>query len=243
MGEILIAGHGLDADHDLPRAEIHRIPAGARVRPAHPRGRPAGAPRQGGHADDGRPDHLRRDLRPLPGALRTRRLQPRRLRRRDRLRRARLRRRLHQDHQTALARPLRPLQAARPAGPRARPLVGRAPLGRPRTAPLHPDRRRQHLPRPGPLLRARLPGHRRHLQRGQPDRRPRRPRRRLLRDRPPHLHRDRLRRQRPEGPGAALAAAWSAPASDSSGTTPSRPRSSWGTPARSASAGRSGRWR
>ena len=37
--------------------------------------------------------------------------------------------------------------------------------------------------------------------------------------------------------------AWSAPASASSGSTPSRPRSSWATPARSASAARSARWR
>jgi phospho-N-acetylmuramoyl-pentapeptide-transferase len=66
--------HGLDADLHLPRAEIHRIPARARVRAAHPRGRPAGAPRQGGDADDGRADHLRLDLRPVPGALRPRRL-------------------------------------------------------------------------------------------------------------------------------------------------------------------------
>ena len=59
--------HGLDADLHLPRAEIHRIPAGARVRPAHPRGRAGRAPHQGGDADDGRADHLRGDLRPLPG--------------------------------------------------------------------------------------------------------------------------------------------------------------------------------
>ena len=31
-------GHGGDADHDLPRAEVHRAPARARVRPADPRG-------------------------------------------------------------------------------------------------------------------------------------------------------------------------------------------------------------
>ena len=120
------------------------------------------------------------------------------------LRRARLRRRLHQDRQTPLARPLGPLEAARPAVPRARPLVGRPPRGRPRADPLLPDRRRQHRPRPGPLLRPRLPRHRRHLERRQPHRRPRRPRRRLLRDRPPRLHGDRLRHQRAAEPGAAL---------------------------------------
>ena len=160
-----------------------------------------------------------------------------------RLRGAGLRRRLHQDHQTALARALRALQAARPAGPRLRPLVGRPPLGRARTAALLPDRRRQRLPRPGPLLRARLPGHRRHLERGQPDRRPRRPRRRLLRDRPAHLHGDRLRRLRPAGPGAArllpgrrlhrIPLVQRLPGLDLHG----------GHRLASASAGRSGRWR
>ena len=130
--------------------------------------------------------------------------EPGRLRRRHGLRRARLRRRLHQDRQTPLARPLRPLEAARPAAPGARPLVGRPPRGRARADPLLPDRRRQHRPRPGPLLRPRLPRHRRHLQRGQPHRRPRRPRRRLLRDRPARLHGDRLRRQRAAEPRPAL---------------------------------------
>ena len=41
-------------------------------------------------------------------------------------------------------------------------------------------------------------------QRRQPHRRPRRPRRRLLRDRPARLHGDHLRHQRAAGPGAAL---------------------------------------
>ena len=60
--------HGGDADHDLPRPEVHRLPAGARVRPADPRGGAAGAPRQGGHADDGRADHLPGDRRPVSGS-------------------------------------------------------------------------------------------------------------------------------------------------------------------------------
>ena len=130
--------------------------------------------------------------------------EPRRLRRRPRLRGARLRRRLHQDRQAPLARPLGALEAARPAAARARPLVGRPPRGRARADPLLPHLRRQPRPRPGPLLRPRLPRHRRRLQRGQPHRRPRRPRRRLLRDRPARLHGDRLRHQRAAEPGAAL---------------------------------------
>ena len=124
-----------------------------------------------------------------------------------------------------------------------RPLVGRPPRGRARADPLLPHRRRQPRPRPGPLLRPRLPRHRRHLQRGQPHRRPRRPRRRLLRDRPARLHGD-----LPSSPTSSRTwrcspPAWSAPASASSGSTPSRPRSSWGTPARSGSAARSARSR
>ncbi len=50
--------------------EFLRVP---RVRAAHPRGRPAGAPHQGGHADHGRADRLRLDLRALPRPLRPRR--------------------------------------------------------------------------------------------------------------------------------------------------------------------------
>ena len=38
---------GGDADLHLPRPEVHRVPAGAGVRPADPRGGAAGAPRQG----------------------------------------------------------------------------------------------------------------------------------------------------------------------------------------------------
>ena len=49
----------------LPEPEVHRVPARARVRPAHPRGRPGGPPPEGGHADDGRRDHL-------PGGRRSR---------------------------------------------------------------------------------------------------------------------------------------------------------------------------
>ena len=48
---------------------------------------------------------------------------------------------------------------------------------------------------------------------------------------------------RPARPRAARAAAWSAPASASCGSTRSRRRSSWATPARSGSAGRSPGWR
>ena len=101
--------------------------------------------------------------------------EPRGLRRRARVRRARLRRRLHQGHQAALARPLRALEAARPDRPGAGPLVGGDRAGRPRPAR---SRSRifdaQHLHRPGALRAAGLPRHRRRVERGQPDRRPRR---------------------------------------------------------------------
>ena len=48
MGEVLIARHGVAAHLHLPVAEVHRVPARARVRPAHPRGGARGPPRQGG---------------------------------------------------------------------------------------------------------------------------------------------------------------------------------------------------
>ena len=48
-------GHRLAAALHVPRAEVHRVPAREGVRPAHPRGGARGAPRQGRHADDGRP--------------------------------------------------------------------------------------------------------------------------------------------------------------------------------------------
>ena len=73
MGEVLIAGMAamLICIFLGPKfIEYLRVQG---VRPAHPRGRAAGAPRQGRHADDGRADRLRLDLRPLPGPLRPRR--------------------------------------------------------------------------------------------------------------------------------------------------------------------------
>ena len=50
----------------LPLAELHRVHARPPVRPAHPRGGAGRAPRQGGHADDGRDHHLHRDLGAVP---------------------------------------------------------------------------------------------------------------------------------------------------------------------------------
>ena len=54
MGEILIAGTASLLICIFLGAEVHLVPARARVRPAHPRGGAGGAPHQGGHADDGR---------------------------------------------------------------------------------------------------------------------------------------------------------------------------------------------
>ncbi len=138
---------GGDADHDLPRAEVHREAARARVRPADPGGGAGGASLQGGHADDGRADHLRRDRDPLPGAQRPRHREPLRVRRRPRQRRDRVRRRLHQDHQAPLPRALGALEALVPDRPRGRPLVGRVPGGRSRSEPADPDLRRRDLSR------------------------------------------------------------------------------------------------
>ena len=52
--------HGRPADLHLPEPQVHRVPAPARVRPADPRGRSPGTPRQGRHAHDGRADHVPR---------------------------------------------------------------------------------------------------------------------------------------------------------------------------------------
>ena len=60
--------YGLAAHLHLPLAQVHRVPAAPRVRPADPRGGAAGAPREGGNADDGRADHLHRDRRAVPHA-------------------------------------------------------------------------------------------------------------------------------------------------------------------------------
>ena len=95
---------------------------------------------------------------------------------------------------------------------------------------------------PVALFRARLLRHLRRHERRQPDRRPRRPRAGscaivLLTYTGDHLHHG-----RPAEP-ALFSSAWSAPASASSGSTPSRPRSSWATPAHSAWGARSARSR
>ena len=95
------------ADLHLPEPEVHRVPAPARVRPAHPRGRARGPPQKAGTPTMGgviiflavaiavlHPHRLRLAL-------------VRGVRRRARLRAARLRRRLHQDRQATLARSAR----------------------------------------------------------------------------------------------------------------------------------------
>ena len=112
-GAILIAGMAAMLITIFLGPKFIEKPARARVRPADPRGGPAGTSHEGGHPDDGRADHLRGDLGPLPRPLRPRHREPGGLRRRARQRRDRLRRRLHQDHQAAFARALGALEAAR----------------------------------------------------------------------------------------------------------------------------------
>ena len=58
MGRDPVRRHRRAADLHLPEPEVHRVPAQARVRPAHPRGRARGPPAEGRHADDGRRAHL-----------------------------------------------------------------------------------------------------------------------------------------------------------------------------------------
>ena len=80
---------GVASDLRLPLAQVHLVPAQPGVRSAHPRGGPAGAPRQGGDADDGRDHHLHRHRGAVPAADRPRSAVGRRLRRRARVRPAR----------------------------------------------------------------------------------------------------------------------------------------------------------
>ena len=94
-------GDGLAAHLHLPRAEVHRLAARARVRPAHPRGGARGPPREGGHADDGRPRDLPRGRGAVPDPQRLPRGQPGGVRHGARHRRARLRRRLAKIAQEA----------------------------------------------------------------------------------------------------------------------------------------------
>ena len=136
-------GHRLAAHLHLPLAQVHRVPARARVRPADPRGGPAGAPREGGDADDGRDHHLHRDLGAVPAAHRARRAVGRRDRRGARLRRAGLRRRLHEAGQEALARAAGALEAADHVRDRGRAVADRDALGRP-AGHAEPARDRRH---------------------------------------------------------------------------------------------------
>ena len=196
-------GDGGDADHDLPRPEVHRVPAREGVRAADPRGGPAGAPREGGHPDDGRADPVPGDRDPLSRPLRARHAEPRGARRRARRRGAGVRRRLDQGHPAPLAGPVGALQAAGADRPRGRALVRRHRGGRARPGAALAHLRHRARRRPGPLPGVRLPGDRGRLERRQPHRRARRPRRGLVRDRPAGLHGDHDH-DRPGGAGAAL---------------------------------------
>ena len=115
--------HRLAADLHLPLAQVHLVPAAPGVRPADPRGGPAGAPRQGGHADDGRDHHLHRDRGAVPAADGLRPAVGRRVRGGRGLRAARLRRRLRQGRAAALARPARAHEADRDGADRRRPVA------------------------------------------------------------------------------------------------------------------------
>ena len=157
-------------------------------------------------------------------------------------RRARLRRRLDQDHQAALARRVGPhkllVQAviaigALVRGHRARAdLAGHAALARSST------RRSTSASFYPVLIFLVLAG--RH-QRREPHRRPRRAGRRLRRDRAAGLHGDDVHHAGQAGPGAALRLPRRRLRRASSGSTRSRRRSSWATPARWGWAARSPR--
>ena len=236
-------GHRGAAHLHLPVAALHRRPAQPRVRPEHPRGGARGPPREGRHPDDGRDHHLPRDRGAVPDPV--------------------------SDYDwrsvgvfgaavacalLGFADDYTKIVRRRSLGLRARTKLlvtiaislglwwvatQKAGLQRHAAPALG---RRHHRPR-RLLPAAHLPRRGGDDQRGQPDRRPRRPRRRAA------------RRSScwptsgsPSSPAASAtwrccARAWSAPASASCGSTPSRPRSSWATPARWGWAGRSPAWR
>ncbi len=95
---------------------------------------------------------------------------------------------------------------------------------------------------PVAVRRLHLPGDRRRLERRQPHRRTRRAGRGLVRDRVPRLHRDHDHERSGE-PGDPLRLPGRRVGRASSGSTPSRPRSSWATPARWGWGARSARSR
>ncbi len=71
MVEVLLAGVLGDGDLDRSRARSSSSSCAERVRPADPRGRPHGARRQAGDADDGRPPDHDLDGGPVPDLLAT----------------------------------------------------------------------------------------------------------------------------------------------------------------------------
>ena len=190
MGEILIGGMALAAHLHLPRAEVHRLPARARVRPAHPRGGAGGPPREGRHADDGRAHDLRsRSSVPFLILSDYRAVSLGGARHGARQRRARLRRRLDEDHASAARSASRARTSCSPR-PRSRSGCG---WSRPSTSG-SPDMLRLRIVDASIDLGPALPGA--HLpragggdQRREPHRRPRRPGRRLRGDRAARLHR------------------------------------------------------
>ena len=163
------------------------------------------------------------------------------VRRGARVRAAGLRRRLHEARQPPLAGPAGADEAGRHDRDLAGALVGRQARGAPAGDAVAALRRLPH--RPGPALPAAdLPGGGGHDERGEPHRRARRPRRGLRGDRAAGLHRDRVPRRRLR-PGDARRLPGRRVRRASCGSTRSRRRSSWATPARWGSAGRSPAWR
>ena len=70
-GRVLLSGHHRHGDLDRGGAEVHRVPAPQRARPADPRGGPRRPRRQAGHADDGRPPDHDLDVDPVPRSSRS----------------------------------------------------------------------------------------------------------------------------------------------------------------------------
>ena len=240
MGEILIGGMASLLICMFLGPKFIEFLRATRVRPAHPRGGPGRPPRQGGHADDGRLDRAAGGLRAVPDPGRTTDAASLACSARRSRAAGSASRTTDQAAQAALARALRRtklvVQALIAIGlwlvvTRVRGLPEQL---RSASFDAHVDLGLVYpvlifLVLAGATNGVNLTDGLDGLAAG------------CAAIVLPRLHRDHVhhRRRHPAGPGAAVGLPGRRAASASSGSTRSRPRSSWATPARSASAARS----
>ena len=134
---------GLDRHGRLrrDRAEVHRVPAPQRARPADPRGRPGRSRRQAGDTGDGGPADPALRAAALPGAVEVHAARADRALHDGRLRRDRLSGRLHQAPPPPLARAPGPVEAPPARGDHGRRGSRRPLADAARHLDLHPCRR------------------------------------------------------------------------------------------------------